>query len=457
MKSSVADILLIFGSFDPSLWINETLLASGIRAISASSTDEAKELILKENFKAIIAGSKISDWSQAEIINFVRRVGSTPLIFLSETTPEINTDKAKYLLQFTVLSYPTSPSELLTTVSRASQNIFDILPVCELSEEDQEFVSIPLRDFVTGKRLSYDLFIKIGISRFVKFTHGSDGFDDEQVKELNRKDIQAVYLRKTDFLDYIKFNSKIIEKLSERRVEPERKKRFIQQSFSVLGRSVILGEMDSSQVKAAHALVASTMELVFKSDDAFLALELLKNTHGNVFHHSLNVAIYVSMMASQLGWTTTQTQEKLILSALYHDVGLLKLPKVIAEIPEIDHSLEEREIFRNHVARSCEILSALGGFNHEIISIVSQHHEKDSGNGYPMGLRRHQISSLAKVLRIADEFCDFMALQKFINVTSIQSALRHIEGGIGQDYEQMYVLSLRTLFKKMNLKTSKAS
>jgi len=85
MKTSESDALLIFGKFDPSDWITEVLMASGLRATSASNLEEARDLIHSENFKVIIAGDEIEDWPKSEIINFVRKVAPTPLLFLSQS------------------------------------------------------------------------------------------------------------------------------------------------------------------------------------------------------------------------------------------------------------------------------------------------------------------------------------------------------------------------------------
>lgn len=455
MTTKTADILLIFGKLDPSDWVLEALSASGLSAISATSADDAKDLILKQNFQAIVSGVHVEGFPLEEVVNFVRRVSMTPLLFFSETSTDYESEEAKFLLHYEVLRLPSSPSQFLGTLTEVSNSSRDFLPNCELSEEFQEFVSIRIQEYVCGNRLSYDTFIKIGDNRFVKYSHGNDGFGADQVQRLREKNVSTVYLRKADFLEYIRFNSRIIEKLSLKELSKERKRKFIQQSFSVLGRSVILGEMEGSEVNGALALVSSTMDLVFKNDDAYLALELLKNTQANVFHHSLNIAVYVSLMATRLGWTSAQSQEKLILSALYHDVGILKLPKVITEIPEVDQTPEEQLIFEKHVDYSCEILRSIGGFGPDVLTIVSQHHEKDSGIGYPLKLRRKQINSLAKVVRIADEFCDFMAVQPVVNFGSINQGLRRLEEKAGFEYEQVYVTAFTTLFKKVSQKTYK--
>lgn len=446
-----ADVLLIFGKLDPSAWIIEALSANGLTAISATSTDEAKDFILKQSYRAIVAGVHLEDWPMIDILTYIRHVNMTPLLFFAEGETDLESDEAKYLLNYDVIRLPSSPSQFLGALTEIIHSSRDHLSNCELSEEFEEFASIRIQEFVNGKKLSYDTFIKIGANRFVKYSHGSDGFGVEQIQKLREKQVHTIYLRKSDFIEYIRFNSRIIEKLSSRDLSQERKRRFIQQAFSVLGRSVILGEMDGAEVNGALALVSSTLELVFKNDDAYLALELLRNTQANIFFHSLNVSVYVSLMATRLGWTTQQTQERLILSALYHDVGILKLPKVLVEIPEIDQTFEERILFQKHVGHSVDILRAIGGFSDETLQIISQHHENDSGIGYPQGLRRKQINSLAKVLRVADEFCEFMTIQTTVNFGSINQGLRLLDDKVGLEYEQIYVTALSSLFRKSSL------
>ncbi len=52
------------------------------------------------------------------------------------------------------------------------------------------------------------------------------------------------------------------------------------------------------------------------------------------------------------------------------------------------------------------MLSAIPRIPAEILQVVMQHHERDCGLGYPCNLSRSRIHPLAKVIAVADEFCD---------------------------------------------------
>ena len=44
----------------------------------------------------------------------------------------------------------------------------------------------------------------------------------------------------------------------------------------------------------------------------------------------------------------------------------------------------------------------------DVIQMVQQHHENCAGTGYPMGFKRNRIHPLARLISLADEFCNLV-------------------------------------------------
>lgn len=84
------------------------------------------------------------------------------------------------------------------------------------------------------------------------------------------------------------------------------------------------------------------------------------------------------------------------------DVGYVSLPDrvVLKPAPLTD---EERQLVQNHVAASCDALSALPR-GRQLLPLVRHHHERWDGGGYPAGLAGHAIPMGARIIAAADTF-----------------------------------------------------
>ncbi|MBZ0257043.1 HD domain-containing protein, partial [bacterium] len=86
-----------------------------------------------------------------------------------------------------------------------------------------------------------------------------------------------------------------------------------------------------------------------------------------------------------------------------HDIGKTEIPYRILSKPG-RLTDEEMEIMREHPLRGLRILKEAGELSEECSVIVSQHHERNDGSGYPYGLTGNQIHEYGKICAIADVF-----------------------------------------------------
>ena len=77
---------------------------------------------------------------------------------------------------------------------------------------------------------------------------------------------------------------------------------------------------------------------------------------------------------------------------------LLKTPRPLL-------SMKDRALLDRHVEIGVAILQKSGWISAEVCTIVWQHHESVTGNGFPRGLKAQDIHPLARLLHLADEFC----------------------------------------------------
>jgi putative nucleotidyltransferase with HDIG domain len=117
--------------------------------------------------------------------------------------------------------------------------------------------------------------------------------------------------------------------------------------------------------------------------------------------HSAAVAIYSRDIAARMG-LPPETQERIYLCGLVHDIGKIGLPAGLLEKPGA-LTLDERRAMQEHSAIGERILRNVDGYA-DIADVVRHHHERMDGEGYPDGLRGEDIPFLARIIAVADAY-----------------------------------------------------
>ncbi len=185
--------------------------------------------------------------------------------------------------------------------------------------------------------------------------------------------------------------------------------------FEVFGREPFLPDrewLDFFQTLAGQAAIAidntalleglqrSSAELAEAYDTTLegwsRALELRdRETQG----HSARVVEMVVRLARRMGLGDTEIVH-LRRGALLHDIGKMGIPDAILLKPgELDE--DEWRVMRLHPQLAYDLLSPIAFLRHAL-DIPYCHHEHWDGDGYPRGLRGHQIPLSARVFAVVD-------------------------------------------------------
>ncbi|MBI3534506.1 MAG: HD domain-containing protein, partial [Deltaproteobacteria bacterium] len=113
------------------------------------------------------------------------------------------------------------------------------------------------------------------------------------------------------------------------------------------------------------------------------------------------------MIAKTLKWNSPVNIYKISMGGLFHDVGKKEIDRDILNKPKRDRNPEETKIIESHPMRGMEILRKVKGIPNDILQIIFQHHENCTGQGYPVGLRKHAIHPMARLIAVANEFCSY--------------------------------------------------
>lgn len=147
--------------------------------------------------------------------------------------------------------------------------------------------------------------------------------------------------------------------------------------------------------------------------------------------HSQRVALYSKLIAKEMGYGEVEC-ELLYEAAILHDIGKIATPDAVLLKPDKLTKLEY-DMIKEHVNVAKTILKDIPMFE-EILSIISYHHEKYDGSGYPEGIEKNEIPPLARVMMVADAFDAMTTNRIYKHKKDVKEALDEIESLSGSHY-----------------------
>jgi putative nucleotidyltransferase with HDIG domain len=118
--------------------------------------------------------------------------------------------------------------------------------------------------------------------------------------------------------------------------------------------------------------------------------------------NAVQTAILSTLIFRELSANRAHNQD-LSLGALFHDIGMVRLPKAVTEkkgqLSDLEH-----ELIRSHVVYGYQIVRQELQYSEISSDMVLQHHERWDGMGYTQQLNGNRISIGAKIISVADAF-----------------------------------------------------
>lgn len=141
-------------------------------------------------------------------------------------------------------------------------------------------------------------------------------------------------------------------------------------------------------------------------NESFLyGMTTIKNFDEYTLNHSVNVCILSLAMGKRLGLDKKELID-LGLSAFFHDIGKLDVPKKILNKPgKLDH--DERKFIECHSHLGAETLVQLRYSSYipiSAISVAMEHHSGEGDRAYPRYTKKKNIGLYSKIVKISDVF-----------------------------------------------------
>lgn len=161
--------------------------------------------------------------------------------------------------------------------------------------------------------------------------------------------------------------------------------------------------------------------------------------------HQVQVARMAAAIAGELGLPEKQITA-LQMAGTLHDIGKINIPAEILSKPGRLNRIEF-DLIKTHPVIGREILTSID-FPWPICQIVSQHHERQDGSGYPSGLKADEICIEAKILAVADVVSAMSCQRPHRPALGVDQALEEITSHRGKLYDSDSVDACCRLFKE---------
>ena len=157
------------------------------------------------------------------------------------------------------------------------------------------------------------------------------------------------------------------------------------------------------RIDVVQKTIEQMIDSVFRNRYALQSLIKVKNYDEYTYTHSLNVAV----LALTFGRNLDLEQSELFylcMGAILHDLGKIKIPLSIMNKPG-QLTPEEYELIKTHPELGKElVLRDYRDASEKELAVISQHHERVNGEGYPYGHTELTIHPMAIMAGICDVY-----------------------------------------------------
>ncbi|MCL1908333.1 MAG: HD-GYP domain-containing protein [Holophagaceae bacterium] len=191
-------------------------------------------------------------------------------------------------------------------------------------------------------------------------------------------------------------------------------------------------------VERAGPIVSDITNAVLGNDGTLVSLCRIKKRDSYTFQHSVSISALLVTFCHAIGGYTEEEMHQIGLGGLFHDVGKMRVPNQILNKPG---RLTEAEfaIMRTHVDEGVKYLQKGHALPESTMKIVSEHHERFDGSGYPRGKASKAISKLGQMASIVDVYDAITSIRVYHKALEPINAMQLIFEWGGKHFDETLV------------------
>ncbi|MGZ3692855.1 MAG: HD domain-containing phosphohydrolase [Bdellovibrionota bacterium] len=427
-----------------------TLGRSGHAVEAAGDGKSAQDKIISKDYDLVISDIRMpnSRVSGLDLLIYIKEHKPIPVILMTGfgALSEVEAADRKGADKF--LSKPFTNAELTAGIAAL---FYSSAPLELPADLDPLYAKLGIDDFITGRQVKFDIFVRLSSEKYILIAHQGEDISPDRILIYKTKGIKYLYLKKDDFHKYLELNLTLsIAVRGNQNIDQAKKASLLRHTGEVFLESIYREEIDREAYEMAKLVAENSVEFLSSYSETLGLLTALNEHSDALYAHSLGVSLYSVMIAQGMGWNSAVTLMRISVLGLMHDIGKKEISREILDKPENNLSASEVSLLETHSQRSAEILARTGA-PEDVIQAVLQHHENCQGTGYPARHRKNKIIPTARLLYVADKFCELVIKRPGVECLVPQAAIAKIENMYGEAIDPSFLTAL-----KMSLKFKRA-
>lgn len=290
------------------------------------------------------------------------------------------------------------------------------------------FLPVPLEHVPPNSLADLRIYIE-NKGGFSLYRHPSLPFSDKDHERLMQAGTKFVFVEVQDHQRYFETLEKSLDKIvSDPRMQREKKVGMLYSTSMELANQLLEAPPGKDEINRTATVARATVSLIMNDNLAFGELFDVFNHDLYTATHMINVCSISIALAMKLGLAEPHILQQVGSGAMLHDIGKLFLPRAILNNPG-KLSDEQWKMVQCHVTKGHEHITAtMNDVPEPVIHMITQHHERLDGSGYPKGLKDKQISSFGRLAAIVDTFEAMTSVRPYRERSyTIQEALDYLK------------------------------
>ena len=422
--------------------VEKNLKMAGHEIRSAENGSKGLGQLSSEKPDLIISDIRMPEMDGVEMLKAIRATSQIPIILMTGFAEIMETQTAHSLGANDFIPKPFTSEDLNHAIERC------LRPAHKAATKDDDFCKLAIDDFITGRTIKYNIFVKLSGSKYVKVAHKGEDISMDRVRFYRDKGLAYLYLRREDFRQYVGFSVHLTEAAKKTNIiSHDRKLGLLRHTGEILTEQIQHDGLDEQSFNSAQAFVGATLDILTDNPRAVEVLEALKHHADHLLVHSVGVSLYSVMIAQAVEWHLPANRAKVAMGGLFHDVGLKEVAREILDRPRYTWNQSEVKTYETHPMRGLNLLADIPEISEDVREVVKQHHENCLSRGFPAGMKKAAIHPMAKLISVADEFCyRIIKGPEFKDMTPME-ALQDIKSTNAEQLDKAFLDALVRLFK----------
>lgn len=375
--------------------------------VEVSSGNEAIDVLKTDaNIGLIICDYKMDDGDGSDVFNYNKGAQNLPFILTS----------GRHFVDIKGLSdlYQVNSLNVFLQKPWDDQEFFDVVSkaLCEDIENlDPSWRKLSTSFVLNNYDSRFEYFIPEGCGEFSVAIVKGEKLSSERKEEL-KKDEYFLYLSQKDFIEFLKQYSLNSKKRFESIKDLEKKLEMSGEVLQVFHMaSSHLGMLPEELSQVTESL-SSCVDEIQQSNSCKVYLDDSFKQQGYYIGHSLIAMQCCYIMLKKMSLNTDENLKMMTHACLLHDIALpsSRMSQVLdKESLKFDQlTAAEKSMVYRHGEDAYNLTREVCSEFEPLKKIISSHHERPDGKGFPDGLTGEDISEFEAIFILAIRVSDFL-------------------------------------------------